>query len=86
MQLTESRRKMLDFMSGMGGRLVRGGFGVLVVISAATMGGWYWMLAPLGLFMIATRVMNYCPATFLFPQYKGEKISDKFDSYDISKN
>lgn len=86
MQLTESRRKMLDFMSGMGGRLVRGGFGVLVVISAATMGGWYWMLAPLGLFMIATGVMNYCPATFLFPQYKGEKISDKFDSYDISKN
>ena len=77
---------MLDFMSGMGGRLVRGGFGVLVIISAATMGGWYWMLAPLGLFMIATGVMNYCPATFLFPQYKGEKISDKFDSYDISKN
>ena len=86
MQLTESRRKMLDFMSGMGGRLVRGGFGVLAIISAATMGGWYWMLAPLGLFMIATGVMNYCPATFLFPQYKGEKISDKFDSYDISKN
>lgn len=86
MQLTESRRKMLDFMSGTGGRLVRGGFGVLAIISAATMGGWYWMLAPLGLFMIATGVMNYCPATFLFPQYKGEKISDKFDSYDISKN
>lgn len=86
MQLTESRRKMLDFMSGTGGRIVRGGFGVLAIISAATMGGWYWMLAPLGLFMIATGVMNYCPATFLFPQYKGEKISDKFDSYDISKN
>ena len=86
MQLTESRRKMLDFMSGTGGRIVRGGFGVLAIISATTMGGWYWMLAPLGLFMIATGVMNYCPATFLFPQYKGEKISDKFDSYDISKN
>ncbi|MEK9578373.1 MAG: DUF2892 domain-containing protein [Aquiluna sp.] len=86
MQLTESNRKMLDFMSGTGGRLVRGTFGVLAIISAATMGGWYWMLAPLGLFMIATGIMNYCPATFLFPQYKGEKLSDKFDSYDISKN
>lgn len=86
MQPTQSRRKMLDFMSGTGGRIVRGGFGVLAIISAATMGGWYWMLAPLGLFMIATGVMNYCPATFLFPQYKGEKLSDKFDSYDISKN
>ena len=77
---------MLDFMSVTGGRIVRGGFGVLAIISAATMGGWYWMLAPLGLFMIATGVMNYCPATFLFPQYKGEKLSDKFDSYDIRKN
>lgn len=85
MQLTESNRKMLDFMSGTGGRLVRGGFGVLAIISAATMGGWYWMLAPLGLFMIGTGVMNYCPATLLFPQYKGEKLTDKFDSYDISK-
>ena len=86
MQLTESNRKMLDFMSGTGGRLLRGTFGVLMIISAATMGGWYWMLAPLGLFMIGTGVMNYCPATFLFPQYKGEKLADKFDSYDISKN
>jgi len=86
MQLTESNRKMLDFMSGAGGRLLRGTFGVLMIISGATMGGWYWMLAPLGLFMIGTGVMNYCPATLFFPQYKGEKLADKFDSYDITKN
>ena len=62
MKLTATNRKILDFMSGSGGRLLRGTFGVLLIISAATMGGWYWLLAPMGLFMIATGVMNYCPA------------------------
>jgi hypothetical protein len=50
------------------------------------MGGWYWLLAPMGLFMIGTGLLNYCPATLMFPQYKGEKLEDKFDSFDIRKN
>lgn len=86
MKLTARNRKFLDFMSGTGGRLLRGTFGVLLIISAATMGGWYWMLAPLGLFMIATGLLNYCPATLFFPAYKGEKLSDTMPSYDIRKN
>ena len=86
MQLTPANRKILDFMSGTGGRLLRGGFGVALIVSAATMGGWYWLLAPMGLFMIGTGLLNYCPATLMFPQYKGEKLEDKFDSFDIRKN
>ena len=85
MKLTPARIKMLDFMSGTGGRLLRGTLGVLLVVSGVTMVGWYWLLVPMGLFIIATGVMNYCPATLTFPQYKAEKISDKYPQYKLKK-
>lgn len=85
MKLTPARIKMLDFMSGTGGRLLRGTLGVLLVASGVTMGGWYWLLVPMGLFMIGTGVMNYCPATLAFPQYKAEKITDKYPQYKLKK-
>jgi hypothetical protein len=85
MKLTPARVKMLDFMSGTGGRLLRGTLGVLLVASGVTMGGWYWLLVPMGLFMIGTGVMNYCPATLAFPQYKAEKITDKYPQYKLKK-
>jgi hypothetical protein len=49
------------------------------------MGGWYWLLVPMGLFMIATGVLNYCPAVLAFPQYRAEKITDKYPSYKLDK-
>ncbi len=85
MKLTPARIKMLDFMSGTGGRLLRGTLGVLLVVSGVTMGGWYWLLVPMGLFMIATGVMNYCPATLAFPQYKAEKLTSKYPQYKLKK-
>jgi hypothetical protein len=85
MKLTPSRIKFLDFMSGTGGRLVRGSLGVLAISGAALSGGWYWLLAPLGIFMIVTGVVNYCPATLAFPQYNGEKIADKYPAYKLKK-
>ena len=85
MKLTPASRKMLDFMSGNGGRVLRGGLGVLLVVSGVTMGGWYWLQVPLGLFMIGTGVMNYCPAALVFPQYKAEKITEKYLSYRLEK-
>ena len=85
MKLTPARVKMLDCMSGTGGRLLRGTLGVLLVASGVTMGGWYWLLVPMGLFMIGTGVMNYCPATLAFPQYKAEKITDKYPQYKLKK-
>jgi len=56
-----------------------------VIATAVTGGGWYWLLAPLGLFMIGTGVENYCPVTLAFPQYKGEKLIDKYPTYKIKK-
>jgi hypothetical protein len=56
-----------------------------VIATAVTGGGWYWLLAPLGLFMIGTGVVNYCPVTLAFPQYKGEKLIDKYPTYKIKK-
>lgn len=85
MKLTEGRRKMLDFMSGTGGRILRGSLGVLLVVSGVTMGGWYWLLVPLGVFMIGTGVLNYCPAVLMFPQYRAEKITDKYPTYKLKK-
>ena len=85
MKLTEGRRRMLDFMSGTGGRILRGSLGVLLVISGVTMGGWYWLLVPMGVFMIGTGVMNYCPAVLMFPQYRAEKITEKYPTYDLKK-
>lgn len=85
MRLTPARRKMLDFMSGTGGRLLRGISGGLLVISGVTMGGLYWLLVPLGVFMMGTGVMNYCPAALAFPQYKAEKITEKYPTYKLDK-
>lgn len=85
MKLTPSNRKMLEFMSGYWGRAVRGLLGVALIVSAATMGEWYWLLAPFGVFMIATGLMGYCPAGLFFPEYKDEKLTEKFPSYDLKK-
>ena len=85
MKLTEGRRKMLDFMSGTGGRILRGSLGFLLVVSGVTMGGWYWLLVPMGVFMIGTGVLNYCPAVLMFPQYRAEKITDKYPTYKLKK-
>ena len=65
--------------------LVRGLLGVALIVSAATMGEWYWLLAPFGVFMIFTGAMGYCPAGMLFPEYKEEKITEKFLSYKMDK-
>jgi hypothetical protein len=61
MKLTPANRKFIEFMSSNLGRVVRGLLGVALIVSAATMGEWYWLLAPFGVFMIFTGAMGYCP-------------------------
>lgn len=85
MKLTPSSRKALDFLSSYLGRSVRGLIGVALIVSAATVGEWYWLLFPFGVFMIVTAVMGYCPTGMLFPTYKEEKLTEKFPSYDLKK-
>ena len=61
MKLTPANRKFIEFMSSNLGRVVRGLLGVALIISAVTMGGWYWLLSLFGAFMIFTAAMGYCP-------------------------
>ena len=42
-------------------------------------------MAPFGVFMIFTGAMGYCPTGMLFPEYKEEKITEKFPSYKMDK-
>lgn len=73
MKLTPLSRKFLAFMSGPGGRFVRGGLGVSLIALALIQLGWALLLIPLGGFMIGTAVASYCPATLLYPEWKREK-------------
>ncbi len=85
MKLTPESRKFIEFMSSNLGRVTRGLIGLALIVSAATMGEWYWLLAPFGLFMVFTAVKGYCPTALLFPQYKEEKLTEKFPSYKMEK-
>ena len=83
MKLTPLNRKILVFMSGTGGRLVRGFGGVALIAIAVIEQGWFFALLPLGGFMIYTALVNFCPATLAFPEFRKEqgmlKDVPKFD-------
>jgi hypothetical protein len=61
MKLTPANRKFIEFMSSNLGRVVRGLLGAALIISAVTMGEWYWLLAPFGVFMIFTAADGLLP-------------------------
>lgn len=84
MQLTPANRKMISFMSGPWGRLARGAMGVFLATIALIGMGWSLLWLPLGLFMIGTGIMNYCPAGLLFPEWKKEQqILKNFPTYKL---
>ena len=73
MKLTPANRKFLTFMSGAWGRVTRALMGSSLVAIALLNLGWSLLLLPLGLFMIGTGLMNYCPAGALFPDWKKDQ-------------
>jgi hypothetical protein len=77
MKLTPRRTKMLMFMSGTGGRIVRGSLSLILAVIALTQLGWYLLLLPLAAFMAYTAIMNFCPATLAFPDFKREAVALK---------
>jgi len=84
MQLTPANRKMISFMSGPWGRFARGGMGAFLVTIALVGMGWSLLWLPLGLLMIATGIMNYCPAGLLFPEWKKEQqILKNYPTYKL---
>jgi hypothetical protein len=57
----------------------------LVTIALIGM-GWSLLWLPLGLFMIATGLLNYCPAGLMFPEWKKEQqIVAAMPSYKLKK-
>jgi hypothetical protein len=60
--MSRFERQLLVFMAGPYGRLARGLMGVALIALALVGGGWWLLLGLPGLLMIATGVMNYCPA------------------------
>jgi hypothetical protein len=72
MKLTPLNRKFIGFMSGTGGRVLRGAMGVFLVVLAITQLGWYLAFLPLAGFMLWTAAVNYCPATLLFPELRNQ--------------
>lgn len=86
MKLTPANRKFLSFMSGPWGRAARALMGVFLVTLALIQMGWSLLLAPLGLFMIGTGVLNYCPAGLLFPDWKKEsQLVANMPSFKLKK-
>lgn len=86
MKLTPANRKMISFMSGPWGRLARGLMGSFLVAIAFMGMGWSLLWLPLGLFMIATGLLNYCPAGLMFPEWKKEQqIVAAMPSYKLKK-
>ena len=73
MKLTPANRKMLSFMSGPWGRVARAAMGSFLIATALVGMGWNLLLLPLGIFMIATGILNYCPAGLVFPEWKKER-------------
>jgi hypothetical protein len=86
MKLTPTNRKFIGFMSGPWGRALRGVMGVFLVFLALTNLGWSLLWLPLGLLMITTGLMNYCPAGLLFPQWRKEQqLLANYPSYKLKK-
>ncbi|MCF8528886.1 MAG: DUF2892 domain-containing protein [Aquiluna sp.] len=86
MKLTPTNRKIISFMSGPWGRAARVFMGSFLLFVALSNLGWSLLWLPLGMLMIATGLLNYCPAGLLFPQWKKEQqLLTNFPTYKLKK-
>jgi hypothetical protein len=89
-KMTRFNRAVLVFMAGTPGRIVRGLAGVALIALGIIGGGWSLLLLIPGALMIATGLMNYCPAgLFMTGSGKSEDIMAeiaKFDALGFSVN
>lgn len=61
-KMSKTERAILVFMAGTPGRWARGIVGASLLVLAVIGGGWWLLLGLPGLLMVATGLMNYCPA------------------------
>jgi hypothetical protein len=70
-------------MSGPYGRWARGLMGITLLVLAVIGGGWWLLLGVLGIVMITTGVVNYCPAGLaLTGSGKSSDIMAHIQKYD----
>jgi hypothetical protein len=64
--------RFLDYMSTGPGRMIRAAVGLVLVLTGAVLGGYWWLLATAGLLPLATGVFNVCPISpFLGRSWRG---------------
>ncbi|SCG47203.1 YgaP-like transmembrane domain [Micromonospora coxensis] len=57
---------VLRFLYSPAGRVVRVVVGIGLIVASASLGGWWWLLALVGLLPVATGVLDICTLGPLF--------------------
>lgn len=57
---------ILRFLASQPGRLVRAAAGLVLIAVGAVLGGWWWLLAVVGLVPLAAGVFDFCTLAPLF--------------------
>jgi len=84
MKMTPLVRSILVFMASSKGRFARIATGAFILSSAISQGGWIWLLAPLGAFMVYSGMANVCPLGPLFKQpFRSPELLAKLQKYDL---
>lgn len=74
---------VLKAVSSPAGRWARILGGPAIIIGAVASGGWALLLVPVGALMLATGILNLCPAgLFLGRPVKGDELVLSFDRVD----
>jgi hypothetical protein len=82
-KMSRVEKSVLEFMAGTWGRWTRAVAGATLVVLGIIGGGWSLLLLLPGVLMIATGVMNYCPAgLFITGSGKSESILADIAKFD----
>ena len=69
--------RFIRFLASQPGRIVRAVLGVALVATGASLGGWWWLLAVLGLLPLAAGVFDFClPAKLFGLPLSGRRIRE----------
>ena len=69
--------RLIRFLASQPGRIVRAVFGVALVATGASLGGWWWLLAVLGLLPLAAGAFDFClPAKLFGLPLSGRRIRE----------
>jgi hypothetical protein len=57
---------IIRFLASQPGRVLRAVLGLALIAAGATLGGWWWLLAVVGLLPLAAGVLDFCTLGPLF--------------------